>query len=59
MLDDDGTINSTHMFSCAAHVSRLTAGPAVKRRQGFAGHHMVLEVSERFGMDAQVTRVQL
>lgn len=59
MLDDNSTIDSSHMFSRAVRLSRLSAGPAVKRRQCFAWHSMVLELSERTGMHPQVTLVSV
>ena len=58
MRDEAWTIESTDMFVCAVRLSHLSAGPAVKRRQSFAWHEMVLEVRELIGLDAQATRVQ-
>ena len=57
-LDEAWTIESTDMFVCAVRLSHLSAGSAVKRRQSFAWHEMVLEVRELIGLDAQATRVQ-
>ena len=49
MLSDAGLIESIDLPSCAVRLSRLPAGPVLKRSTSFARHRMVFEARDMVG----------